>query len=94
MTTIVYMPAKTLPELAVKALAAGLDPAVPAVAVARATRADERTIAGKIGDLPALLAVEAMPGPIVVLIGRVFADYATNTLRDEQPADERCQGQR
>ena len=34
-TTIVYMPAKTLPELVAKALAAGLDPAMPAVAVAR-----------------------------------------------------------
>jgi uroporphyrin-III C-methyltransferase / precorrin-2 dehydrogenase / sirohydrochlorin ferrochelatase len=93
-TTIVHMPAKTLPALVAKALAAGLDPAMPAVAVARATRADERTIAGKIGDLAASLAVEAMPGPIVVLIGRVFADYATNALRDQQPADERRQGQR
>jgi siroheme synthase len=88
------MPAKTLPELVVKALAAGLDPAVPAVAVARATRADERVIAGSIGDLPALLAREAMPGPIVVLIGRVFADCSARALRDERPAEGRRHGQR
>ena len=97
-TTIVYMPAKTLPELAAKALAAGLDPAMPAVAVARATRADERTIAGSIGNLPALLPLQAMPEPIVVLIGRVFADYAANALRGEQPTEgprqKKHQGQR
>jgi uroporphyrin-III C-methyltransferase/precorrin-2 dehydrogenase/sirohydrochlorin ferrochelatase len=73
-TTIVYMPVKTLPTLVAKACAAGLDPATPAVAVAQATRADERTIAGNIAELPALLAVDAPSGPVVVMIGRVFAD--------------------
>jgi len=86
-TTIVYMPAKTLPELVAKALAAGLDPAMPAVAVARATRADEQTVAGSIADLPVLLAAQATPGPVVVLIGRVFADYAANATREEQPVE-------
>ena len=56
------MPTKTLPELVAKALAAGLDPATPAVAVARATRADERVIAGSIADLPVKLAAEAPGG--------------------------------
>ena len=93
-TTIVYMPAKTLPELVAKALAASLDPAMPAVAVARATRADEQTVAGNIADLPALLAAQATPGPVVVLIGRVFADYATNATREDQPVEARRREQR
>ncbi len=76
-TTVVYMPTKTLPELVANALAAGLDPATPAVAVARATRADERVIAATIAELPARLAAEAPSGPVVVMIGRVFAEYAT-----------------
>ncbi len=71
-TTVVYMPTKTLSELVAKALAAGLDPAMPAVAVARVTRADEKTVARSIKDLPALLAAQTIPGPVVVLIGRVF----------------------
>ncbi len=75
-TTIVYMPTKTLPDLVGKALAAGLDPAMPAVAVASATRNDERVIAGSIVDLPGRLAAEAPSGPVVVMIGRVFAEYA------------------
>jgi uroporphyrin-III C-methyltransferase / precorrin-2 dehydrogenase / sirohydrochlorin ferrochelatase len=73
-TTIVYMPVKTLPALVAKACAAGLDPATPAVAVAQATRADERRIASNIADLPARLAAEAPSGPVVVMIGSVFAD--------------------
>jgi uroporphyrin-III C-methyltransferase / precorrin-2 dehydrogenase / sirohydrochlorin ferrochelatase len=73
-TTIVYMPVKTLPALVAKAFAAGLDPATPAVAVAQATRADEHRIAGRISELPVLLAAEAPSGPVVVMIGKVFAD--------------------
>jgi uroporphyrin-III C-methyltransferase/precorrin-2 dehydrogenase/sirohydrochlorin ferrochelatase len=71
--------------LVTKACAAGLDPATPAVAVAYATRAEERTIAGRIGDLPALLAAEAPSGPVIVMIGRVFEDYAQETARETAP---------
>ena len=74
-TTVVYMPSKTLPELVAHAVQAGLDPTTPAVAVERATRADERVIAATIADLPARLAAEALSGPVIVMIGRAFADY-------------------
>jgi siroheme synthase len=57
-----------------EAIAAGLDASTPAVAVARATRPDEVVIADRIADLPARLAAEAPAGPIIVMIGRVFAD--------------------
>ncbi len=80
-TTVVYMPTKTLPDLVANALAAGLDPATPAVAVARATRADERVVAGSIAELPVRLAAEAPAGPMVVMIGRVFAEYAESEIR-------------
>ncbi len=84
-TTIVYMPTKTLPDLVAKALEAGLDPATPAVAVASATRAEERTIAGSIADLPARLAAEIPAGPVVVMIGRVFAECAENEVPEALP---------
>jgi uroporphyrin-III C-methyltransferase/precorrin-2 dehydrogenase/sirohydrochlorin ferrochelatase len=70
------MPIKTLAGLAARAIADGLDPATPALAVARATRADERMIAAPIVDLPARLAAAELPGPVVVMIGRAFADLA------------------
>jgi uroporphyrin-III C-methyltransferase/precorrin-2 dehydrogenase/sirohydrochlorin ferrochelatase len=74
-TTVIYMPIKTLPELVATAVATGLDPATPAVAVERATRADERVLAGAISELPAQLAAAPPTGPVVVIIGRVFAQY-------------------
>jgi uroporphyrin-III C-methyltransferase/precorrin-2 dehydrogenase/sirohydrochlorin ferrochelatase len=77
-TTVVYMPTRTLPELVTNALRAGLDPATPAVIVARATRADERVIPGPIAALPERLAADTPPGPILVMIGRVFADCAAS----------------
>ena len=85
-TTVVYMPTKTLPALVASAVEAGLDPATPAVAVERATRADERVIAATIAELPARLAAEPPSGPVVVLIGRALADYVTAVASSEAAA--------
>ena len=74
-TTVVYMPTKTLPELVATAVRAGLDPATPAVAVERATRPDERVVAAAIADMPLRLAAAPPSGPVVVMIGRVFAHH-------------------
>jgi uroporphyrin-III C-methyltransferase/precorrin-2 dehydrogenase/sirohydrochlorin ferrochelatase len=71
-TTVVYMPTKTLAELSATVIAHGLDVLTPAVAVARATRPDEMVIVGTIGDLPARLASEALDGPVIVIVGRVL----------------------
>src|SRR5271169_458325 len=89
-TTVVYMPVRTLSELAATAISAGLDPATPAVAVERATRAGERVTAATISELPARFAAEPPSGPVVVLIGRVFADYREIAMNEPLPAaDER-----
>jgi uroporphyrin-III C-methyltransferase/precorrin-2 dehydrogenase/sirohydrochlorin ferrochelatase len=84
-TTIVYMPTQTLPDLVAAALKAGLDPNTPAVAVVSATRADERVIAAPIADLPARLAAEPPSGPVVVMIGRVFAEHLKNATAEVFP---------
>ena len=85
-TTVVYMPTKTLPALVASAVEAGLDPATPAVAVERATRTDERVIAATIAELPARLAAEPPSGPVVVLIGRALADYVAEAASSEGAA--------
>jgi uroporphyrin-III C-methyltransferase/precorrin-2 dehydrogenase/sirohydrochlorin ferrochelatase len=72
-TTVIYMPAKTLAEFSARAIAQGLDPATPAVAVSRATRADEVSIRAPIAELPERLAAVGLPGPILVMIGRVIS---------------------
>jgi uroporphyrin-III C-methyltransferase / precorrin-2 dehydrogenase / sirohydrochlorin ferrochelatase len=81
-TTAIYMPLKTIGDLVDRALAAGLDPATPAVAVARATRPDESVIAAPIAELPARLSAEAPHGPVLVLIGHVLAERASEAVSD------------
>ena len=90
-TTVVYMPTRTLPALVAAALEHGLDPSTPAVAVARATRPDERVITARIADLPARLAAEPTTGPVVVMIGSVFADYLELSTANMTPIGETAQ---
>jgi uroporphyrin-III C-methyltransferase/precorrin-2 dehydrogenase/sirohydrochlorin ferrochelatase len=71
-TTAIYMPARTLAALVAQAVAAGLDPATPAIAIARATRPDQQVIAAPINEMPARLAAADLPGPLLVMIGRVL----------------------
>ena len=75
-TTIVYMPKKTLGELTTRAIARGLDPATPAVAIANATRTTERVVAAPIRDIADALADAALDGPVLVMIGRTMAAVA------------------
>lgn len=75
-TTIVYMPRRTLEQFAAAAIAAGLDAAMPAVAVAAATRPDQAEVSGTIATLPGLLDMLDPGAPVTVLIGRVMRGAA------------------
>ncbi len=71
-TTAVYMPKRTLAMLAEQAIAAGLDPRSPALAMSRATRPDQQTVHGTIRELATRVEEAALPGPVLVMIGAVF----------------------
>jgi uroporphyrin-III C-methyltransferase/precorrin-2 dehydrogenase/sirohydrochlorin ferrochelatase len=73
-TTVLYMPRKTLGEFVRKALAKGLDPATPAVAIASATRDDEAHVAGPISEIEALASGLTAGAPVTVIIGWVARD--------------------
>jgi len=73
-TTAIYMPTKTLEALVTRAVAEGLDPQTPAMAIARATRPDQAVVAAPIGELPARLAQSALPGPVLEMLGRVLGE--------------------
>ena len=88
-TTIVYMPSKTLPNLVEAALKTGLEPKTPAIAVVSATRADERVIAATIADLPRRLAAERLAGPVIVMIGRVFDHLQSGASETAGPPVQR-----
>ena len=72
-TTVVYMPKRTIAELAARAIAHGLAADTPAVAVAAATRPDEAIVTGTIArHRRASSATLAHAGPVLVFVGRVF----------------------
>lgn len=87
-TTVVYMPARTFASLASSAIVHGLDPATPAVAVVRATRPDETTIVSTIAELGPRLDREVVAGPVLVLIGAVFAELLPSMQSRSSPADK------
>jgi uroporphyrin-III C-methyltransferase / precorrin-2 dehydrogenase / sirohydrochlorin ferrochelatase len=71
-TTVIYMPKRTLAELTAVAMAHGLDPATPAIAVANATRSDENILQSTVGKIAAALHQQNFDGPVVVLIGEAL----------------------
>ena len=71
-TTAIYMPTRTLPALAAKAIAEGLDPRTPALAIARATRPDQAVVSAPISELPLRVAEANLPGPVLVMVGHVL----------------------
>jgi uroporphyrin-III C-methyltransferase/precorrin-2 dehydrogenase/sirohydrochlorin ferrochelatase len=71
-TTAIYMPLRTLTALVEMAMAQGLDPGTPALAVANATRPDQQVIADRVADLPQRLAQAGMRGPVLVMLGRLM----------------------
>lgn len=76
-TTIVYMPKRTLAELAATAQARGLASDTPAVAVIAATQPGQEIIAGTISDIAAKLDAASSEHPVLVMIGRALAQAAT-----------------
>lgn len=76
-TTAIYMPTRTLEELVARATAEGLDPATPALAIARATRPDQEIVSAPIGELVARMRAAQLPGPVLVMLGKVTAGVAT-----------------
>jgi uroporphyrin-III C-methyltransferase/precorrin-2 dehydrogenase/sirohydrochlorin ferrochelatase len=76
-TTAIYMPTRTLEELVAKATAEGLDPATPALAIARATRPDQEIVSAPIGELVARMREAQLPGPVLVMLGKATAAVAT-----------------
>jgi uroporphyrin-III C-methyltransferase / precorrin-2 dehydrogenase / sirohydrochlorin ferrochelatase len=84
-TSIVYMPKRTLAELATTAMAHGLAPDTPALAVANATQPAQQIIAATVADIAARLEQAAPAGPVLVMIGRALAEHAATAIDDAEP---------
>jgi uroporphyrin-III C-methyltransferase/precorrin-2 dehydrogenase/sirohydrochlorin ferrochelatase len=85
-TTVVYMPKRTLSELTEIALAHGLDPKTPALAVANATRPDEQALVSTIGEIAAVLGAAHPDGPVLVMIGEALRYASAKDAADQAGA--------
>jgi uroporphyrin-III C-methyltransferase/precorrin-2 dehydrogenase/sirohydrochlorin ferrochelatase len=88
-TTAIYMPTRTLPALAAKAIAQGLDPQTPALAIARATRPDQAVVTAPIGELPLRVAEANLPGPVLVMLGHALG-RRTAVRTNVAPSDQKA----
>jgi uroporphyrin-III C-methyltransferase/precorrin-2 dehydrogenase/sirohydrochlorin ferrochelatase len=72
-TTAVYMGVGTLPGLAARLLAEGLDPETPAALMENVGLPEARRRLGPIARLPEIVAAEPPAGPCLLLYGRALA---------------------
>jgi uroporphyrin-III C-methyltransferase / precorrin-2 dehydrogenase / sirohydrochlorin ferrochelatase len=72
-TTAVYMGVGTLPALAARLLAEGLDPETPAALMENVGLPEARQRLGPIARLPEIVAAEPPAGPCLLLYGRALA---------------------
>jgi len=77
--TAFYMSARSFADMLPKLIAAGLDPATPALAVSAATTPRSAHACCAVRDLPAVLASLALPQPCLILIGNGVAEARAGT---------------
>ncbi|MGE4218741.1 MAG: siroheme synthase CysG [Alphaproteobacteria bacterium] len=80
-TTIFYMGGRTAGRIATRLTAEGMPPSVPAVMAAAVTRREQRLWAGTLGTLTAGIEAIGDGLPVVIGVGRVFAQAC-----ESQPA--------
>ena len=73
-TLVFYMSGGTAPHIAERLMAAGLPASTPAVLLAGATRRDETCWTGRLAEMPAGLTRLDSGAPLLIGIGRAFAD--------------------
>lgn len=78
-TTVVYMPRATLAAFARAAMAHGLDPATPAVAVASASRPEQAHVAATLASIAGRTETLPAGAPVTVIIGQVARHAAADS---------------
>ena len=91
-TTIVYMPGKTIRELAARAIAQGLAPDTPTLAIASATRPEEEIVRGTIADIAERLQEAAPSGPLLIMIGRALAEAGQSAAEADGSVEPTADG--
>ncbi len=87
-TTAIYMGAGEADSIADALIGAGKPPTTPVAIVEHASSPGVRRIAGKLSELPTLVA-RCGDGPVAILMGEVYRDAAASQIITQWPKDER-----
>lgn len=79
-TTAIYMPRATLAEFASRAIAAGLDPLTPALAIGSATLPQQVEVRSSLAALPQRAAGLPEGAPVLVFVGQVTREAVSALL--------------
>ena len=79
-TTVLYMPRRTLDEFVRNALRHGLDPATPAIAIASASLEEEEHVAGNVAEIGLLAEGLSEGAPVCVLVGWVCRRHSATAV--------------
>jgi uroporphyrin-III C-methyltransferase / precorrin-2 dehydrogenase / sirohydrochlorin ferrochelatase len=89
--TAFYMSARTFADMLPRLIAAGLDPATPALAISAATTPRSRRVASTVANLPGALADAALPQPCLILVGNAVGEACESVAVDRRnTADAYC----
>jgi len=72
-TLVIFMGLTSLPEIAKRLVAAGLDPGTPSAAVRWVTHGRQAVVTGRLTDLPARIAVAGLKPPALVIVGQIVS---------------------
>ena len=72
-TLVVYMGLRNVDRICDELLAAGMEPEIPAAAIAKGTTPDQRTVISTLVALPDTVKEAGLEGPTLVIIGRVVS---------------------
>ena len=85
-TTVVYMPKRTLRLLLERAIAEGLAPGTPALVTFNATRPDQAVVTGTAADLADRIEAAGLQGPAILRVGEALRLGATAIAADQDSA--------
>lgn len=72
-TLVIYMGKSALPRICAELVAAGLDPATPALAVQDGTTPNQRRVFGDLLTLPERVVATRLGSPLLIIVGRTVA---------------------
>jgi uroporphyrin-III C-methyltransferase/precorrin-2 dehydrogenase/sirohydrochlorin ferrochelatase len=92
-TTIFYMGGRMAPRISAMLIAHGLPGETPVAVAANISRDDETRAVGRLADLGAIVTRIGVDRPILIGVGRVFADCEAGVVEGFEPGQGTAAGE-